>query len=514
MDYLFLLAPELVLLVGACSVLLAGLSHRPGGREAVSWLAVATVVVAVAVFWQVGLTQEHLLRPGIRISPLTAYVRMAVLLVGLVVVLVNLHVPDPPERGEYTAMILLSMAGVMLTASADDFITLLLSLELVSVPTYVLVTVSSREVRAQEAGLKYFFLGALSAAFLLYGLTFLYGATGTTRLSAVAGGLPVHSGYAVAGLLLAIGGLAYKIAAVPLHVYAPDVYQGAAPPMAGLLGFFPKMAGFVAVVRLLALVLPEGPTPSEWVVRDVIFWTLWIVAATTMTFGNCVALLQTDVRRILGYSSIAHSGYMLIAVLAGPGALGGPFRDGWSAVLFYLVAYGLTNLGAFAVLGYLNVGGRPASGLHDICGLARIQPAAALVLAVCLFSLMGMPPTAGFFAKIYVFLSGLSLGPEHPHRTAMVALVVVGVLNSAIGAVYYLRLIGACYLREPREFARARPDRSLRTGLALCALAAVLLGLWPREVVRWAGFATRDLQPLVFIERPPLENVSRPALRP
>lgn len=498
-NYFSSLAPEILLVLGAALALLAGLSGRADVRKSAPWCGILATTAALVVFWLWGLptTQTH--QPfGFHLTSLTWYVRLTALTVGLVVMLINLHVPEAPDRGEYFSMILFSIAGITLTAGADDLVTLFLALELVSVPTYALVAAGSADIRAQEAGLKYFFLGALASAIFVYGFSFLYGAAGTTQLSAMAGGLDATNGYVLIGLSLAIGGLAYKIAAVPLHVYAPDVYQGAASPITGLLGFFPKIAGFVAIIKLLALIEPTLSgrfAAASWTPPAALFWLIWVLAAATMTVGNCVALLQTNVKRILAYSSIAHSGYMLIAVLVGPTAFGSPMRDGWAALLFYVLAYGVTNLGAFGVLAYLRTESKPAEELNDLAGLARLHPAVALVMALCCFSLMGMPPTIGFFGKVYIFTGGLSLAEGHPQRLAMIVLVVIGLLNSAIAAVYYMRIVGVCYLREPREPITLVSDRALPVGLAICAAFIVILGLWPRDLFRLADYGASDMRP-------------------
>ncbi len=507
-NYFSLLAPEILLVVGALLTLLAGLARSPNVRSATPWIGVLATAGALMVCWAAGVPAGGPTPglPGIAVGTLSFYVRLVAPAVGLLVLLLNVHLPEYGEQGEHLGMVLFALAGVMLTAAADDFLTLFLALELASVPTYALVAAGSSDIRAQEAGLKYFFLGAMAAAVLAYGLSFLYGACGTMRLSASTGSLGVENPYAMVGLILALGGLAYKIAAVPLHVYAPDVYQGAAPPVTGLLGFFPKLAGFVAIIRLLGLLTPVPPDTAgdvSWSCPNAVFWVLWGLAAATMTVGNCVALVQTNVKRILACSSIAHSGYMLIGILVGPVLGDTPMRDGWSAVLFYVVAYGLANLGAFAVLAYLRVESRPVEELDDLSGLARAQPGAALALAICLFSLMGMPPTVGFFAKLYVIIGALSLAPGDPHRSAMIVLAVVGVLNSAVAAAYYLRIIGTCYLRSPRETTAVLPYRTLAFVVAMCATSSVALGLWPRDLFWLAGHATSDVRRTLPVQPPP-----------
>ncbi len=487
-----MLAPELCLMVGATLVLLVGMARGEPMRGLSRVLAIATVFAALAVC---ATSSERATQAmGVHVTQLTWYVRLIALSIGLVVVLVHWNLPAGDDRGDLFAMILFSLSGILLTSLADDLILLFLAIELVSVPTYVLVSVGRSDIRSQEAGVKYFFLGALSAALLVYGFSFLYGATGTTTLSTMS--LSPTSGFATLGLLLAFAGVAFKIAAVPFHVYAADVYQGAASPVTGLLGFFPKLAGFVALIKLLTVVEPASPTAAGWGMMPAAFFFLWIVSAATMTIGNVLGLMQSNVKRMLAYSSIAHSGYMLIGLLAGPSTIGGPLRNGVSAMLFYIVAYGVMNLGAFAVLALLENRGRAAEELEDLHGLGKRQPLAALALAICVFSLMGMPPTAGFLGKVYLFSSALSAGREHPHQTALIVLAVIGVINAAIAAAYYLRIIAACYLGEPESDVRlARARSGVQMGLVACCVAVMLIGLWPRELIRMAPQLARDVRP-------------------
>lgn len=192
---------------------------------------------------------------------------------------------------------------------------------------------------------------------------------------------------------------------------------------------------------------------------------------------------------MLAYSSIAHSGYVLVAILVGPAMAGAPLRDGWSAAMFYLLAFGVANLGAFVVLAYLRIGSRSAEELDDLAGMAHAHPAAALAMAVCLFSLMGMPPTVGFFGRVHVFSGAVSVGKTHPHQTAMLVLAVIGVVNTVVAAAYYLRVISACYARDPKAYAEAVVDRPLRLGIALCTVFVLVAGLWPRDMLRLSDFA-------------------------
>ncbi len=499
-DYIHDLGPEWILLIGACVALLFGIGRASGAGRVSGPIALITVLVALAVTLWVGVPavgRDH--PPGLLLTPFVYYVRLGGLVVGAFILLCNLHVPVAEERGEYFGLILFSLLGLLLTAAANDLIVLFFSIELVSVPTYVLIALSREDRRASEASLKYFFLGAIAAALMVYGFSFLYGVTGHMTLTSADGIVPAMSTkaaampglpiYVVIGLLLAFAGFFFKIAAVPFHVYAPDVYEGAASPVTGLLGFLPKFAGFVAAARLLSV--------FGWDVGDAVLWLLWIVSLLTMTVGNTLALLQTNVKRILAYSSIAHSGYMLIGLLVGPAlvATAGPMRDGVAAMLFYMVVYGTMNLGAFAVLAALSNKGEAVEELHDLEGLATRRPGLALALAICVFSLMGFPPTAGLLGKVYIFTSAFSVGAGHAFAKPLVVLAIIGVINSAIGAAYYLRIAAACYNRPPRIEPQRSGGVALRVGLGLCAAAMIVLFVFPTLLTGPAKTAANNLLP-------------------
>jgi NADH-quinone oxidoreductase subunit N len=492
-QWLVPLAPELILLTGACLSLVVGVMRVSQRRQWVSPIALATVLAALIVTIRLDVPRGGDVLPGLWLTSLTFYVRWITLGVGTLIVLVNWNQPVADERGEYMSMVLFSLLGVLLTASANDLIVLFLAIELVSVPTYILVALSRDDVRASEAAVKYFFLGALSAAILAYGISFLYGAAGTTTIHRVVGDTvqsalrPTGTMGAtlMIGLILVFAGLSFKVAAVPFHAYAADVYEGAASPVTGLLGFVPKLAGFVALCKIL--------TALDWNLPSEVNWMLWIVAAATMTVGNVLALLQKNVKRMLAYSSIAHTGYMLIAVLVGPVGGQGPMRDGVAALLFYIVIYGAMNLGAFALLACFKTDGRDVETLDDLNGLARRAPASALAFAICIFSLMGFPPTAGFLGKLYIFSSAFSLRPSHPMHGPLIALAIIGVVNSAIGAAYYLRIVAAAYMGGEAEPATPTGGRPVRWGLALCSIPLLVLFAWPTGLTQQVRTATTVL---------------------
>jgi len=488
-DYVVRLAPELILLVGACAALIVGLAQVSQRKQWVSPFALIVILVALVVSLILGKPDGAEGPPGLWLTSLTFFTRWIALGIGALIVLVNWQ-PVPEERGEYMAMILFSLLGVLLTASANDLIVLFFAIELVSVPIYVLIALSREEARGSEAAVKYFFLGALAAAILAYGMSFLYGAAGTTTIHSLSGGVAATTfstgvqmgSQAVIGLLLVFCGLAFKVAAVPFHVYAPDVYEGAASPVTGLLGFVPKFAGFVALVKIL--------TACNWDLPVELMWIMWIVAVATMTYGNVLALLQKNAKRILAYSSIAHTGYMLIALLVGPVAGEGPMRDGVAALLFYIAIYGAMNLGAFAVLAAFSKDNRPTETLDDLAGMATRAPLASLALAICVFSLMGFPPTAGFLGKLYIFSSAFSLDAAHPFHGPVIALAIIGVLNSAIGAAYYLRIAAAAYIRTEEGKFASTGGAPVRWGLALCSIPMLVLFAWPAGLANQARDAT------------------------
>jgi len=520
------LMPELVLIIGGVLVLLAGLGRA--GWRVISLEVVSLAAIGVAAWiaaWGVG---RNDLDPVAQLNndALLWYVRLVTLAVGALILLVNRHVPERRERGEFFALLLFSLAGILLVAAANNLIFLFLALELVSVPTYIMIGLSRRDIRAQEATGKYFFLGAFAAAMMLYGFSFLYGATGTMQLFAGAGSEEsicavlsargaLSDPFVIIGLVLATGGLAFKIAAVPFHFYVADVYQGAASPVTGMLGFVPKFAGFIALIRILSL-CDWSYAQQATAANDAMFWLLWVLAAASMFVGNTLALMQHNVKRMLAYSSIAHTGYMLVALVAGPGSRmatdASPLRNGLTALLFYIAVYGVMNLGAFAALSYLRKTGEDgedsAETLDDIAGAARRYPWTSLALAVCVLGLMGFPLTGGFLGKVYVFSAALSASEGTAGHSAMIVLVIIGVLNSAIAAAYYLRILASCYLRTPAEGVTPSRCLVLRLSLAFCTLIVLAVFFKPGVLFDRARAAVADMRVVKTQESPTLAGGS------
>ena len=490
--------PEIVMLIGATLTLFIGLSKGQGPRRSTPWIAALTLVLAGCF---VSLKPAPVIE-GAALAGMAAYVKLAVVGIGLILLLVAAGVPNRLRQtldaeaaaefepgdvmtGEFYAFFLLSLTGVMLTAGAGDLVWLFLALELTSLPTYVMVATSRDRPEAQESAVKYFFLGALSAAIFLYGFTLIYGATGSTdfaEITTIVQNQVANNGghipeLLLMGMVLAIVGVCFKIAAVPMHFYAADVYEGAATPVTAFLAFVPKTAGAVALILLLSLV--------GWPLPEPIAWLLWLIAALTMTVGNVLGLLQHSVKRVLAYSSIAHSGYILVGLLAGPAVnagTGGALGDGIAAVLFYLVAYGLGTIAGFAVLGCLRAGDREASSYRHLSGLHKNHPFLAALMLLSVLSLVGLPPLVGFLGKIYLIGSAYDAG--------YTILVIVLVLNSAISAGYYLRIASACYFGEPDDTVHSAGVFPRTAGALVAATLAVVLGIVGNGLVNASEKAT------------------------
>jgi NADH-quinone oxidoreductase subunit N len=498
--------PEITLFLTTCVVMVLGLSPNLSTRRLCGPFAGLGLLVAGIV---AALNTDP--APG-PMPHLVAYVKVVVAAVGLLLLLLQAGTVDREEereiaagvrafnplrtvRAEFYAFFLFSLTGLMLCATATDLIWLFLALELTSLPTYIMVTISTRSSKSQEAGVKYFFLGALGAAIFLYGFSLIYGGTGHTDLAKIAwaissGGLnPIT----LTGLMLAVIGVSFKIAAVPMHFYTPDVYEGAAAPVSAFLAFVPKAAGFISIILLLSTVgWQHGPSGGS--LPEALRLMLWIMAALTMTVGNVLALLQTSVKRILAYSSIAHSGYMLVGIIAGPGTgddAGSFTRSGLAAVLFYLLAYGVMNVGAFAVVACLerrsrDGGHEEADTVDDLRGLCATRPILGWTMVLSSLSLLGMPPLLGFFGKLPLFSSAISAGE--------IPLVIVLGLNSAIAAYYYLRLAAAPLLAEPGVNDGAvhhAPFATRRLAGLISAVAVVILMLAGDRLIGASEYAAR-----------------------
>jgi NADH-quinone oxidoreductase subunit N len=547
----FLLAPELVLVTAALVAFLgagfAGLRH--------GWaVAFAGIVVAMLVAGDQPAAGSWVASGGVSIDAFSTYVRWTVLVLGALLCLVQSGDLFPSAetrtgvvRGggtcEEAGTFLVLLAGLSLTAVADDLVLLFVGLELVSIPTYILLALKRTDAHGQEASLKYFFLSLVASGLFLYAAMCLYGIGGSTNLAVIGARLrsiePTQVGIAAVLLPIAIGmtlaGAAFRLAAVPMHFYAPDVYEGTSPSNAALLSTLPKVAGVVVLARVLALAIPPVGAIDAAAVGDAafahlsLFWRVTaILAAITMTVGNLMALLQRNLRRLLACSSIAHAGYLLVGIAAAAAAeaararpAGGAAADtawtmglgGLSATLFYLATYALATTGIFAAVTYLGhrwpewtagSGPRPprqeVTTVDDLDGLSSTNPVAAFAIALFLLSLAGIPPLPGFWGKLALATSALEVDWNEAitlgsRRGWFVGLAVVLVLNAAIAAAYYLRIIAAMYFRSTKRGVQA--DGGLAAGIAMLACTALVFAV----AIRPHGLFTSSSQAGSAIER-------------
>ncbi len=493
-----LVIPEIVLAGAGCLCLLLGAMKSQAARRSIPYIALLALVVDILLTVFVFKNQTGA-GAGLVFGSVTAFARTSALVLGVLLVLANWSQAKPDEEGEYVAMMLFSLAGLLLVAPAENLVLLFSAIELVSIPTYVLVVLSRRNLKALEAGTKYFYLGALSAAILAYGMSFLYGVGGSIDLSTGAESIraalhgergPYALSLALLGIGLTLGGLFFKIAAAPLHFYIADVYEGAANGVAGLLGFVPKFAGLLAIFKILSL------TGVWYGTTDATFVLIWIAAALSMTLGNILAFRQDNLKRMLAYSGVAHSGYMLVAVLAGPmTGDSGSVSNGLAAVLYYAVIYGIANLACFVILGVLKFRGLPCESLREVGGLLRREPALALLLAVAMLTLMGVPPLPGFWGKLGLFGSALAVAQSGGERsTWLVVLVVVALLNTAIAAAYYLRVVAALLLYEQDETAEADPLLEAQSlGAYICGVLLLIFAVFPSVLMNSSLAATNSV---------------------
>jgi NADH-quinone oxidoreductase subunit N len=406
------------------------------------------------------------------IDGFATFFRVLVMVVGILTVLPSYSFLERQnaETGEFHALLLFSIAGQSVMASANDLIIIFIGLEISSIASYVLAGYLRDDKRANEAALKYFLLGSFATAFFLYGVALIYGSAETLNLSNVRAALtgqqapsPVFVGVAAAMIFV---GLGFKVSAAPFQIWAPDVYQGAPTPVAAFLSAGPKAAAFAIFLRIFMTAFE--PIGAGWEPL------VWLSALLSMTIGNFAALRQTNIKRMLAYSSIAHAGYVLVALTARS-------EVGVAAAMFYLAAYAFMNIGAFAVVSHLSGRDERYLNLEDFAGLGRQQPLTAAMLTIFLLSLIGVPLTGGFFGKFYIFKAAL--------ESHLVWLAVLGLLNSAVAAYYYLRVLVMMYMHEPGEAASnvAPLSPGLSAALILPALGTLFLGIFPNWVLDFAG---------------------------
>ncbi len=471
-DYIRLL-PEIVLTVFGVIVMVADpllaprASRKPLGIVAL----VGTLAALVAT-----IMQADNLGPAffslLRVDDFSIFFHFVIELIAAVVILASLEYLDTQHihAGEFYALILFGSVGMVLMSSAMELVLIFVALEISSISTYILAGFRRRIATSSESSLKYFLLGSFATAFFLYGVALVFGATGSTNLQDL--GEALRGGHGSALIFCAVAmmfvGLGFKVASAPFHIWTPDVYEGAPAPVVALMSTAPKAAVFAVMLRIFFMASAPG-----W------FWLVWISAVLSMFIGNIGALVQSNVKRMLAYSSIAHAGYLLIAFAAAQGV-------GISAAMFYTAAYAAMNVGAFAVVSHFAAAGERYVSIDDYAGLGRRYPILAACLTVFLLSLIGIPVTGGFFAKFYVFSAAL--------RSNLVGLTILGVINSAIAAYYYLRVIVVMYMREPEQEEPLAPiSPTLGLALGVSVLATIYLGVLPNHVLEFAQAGAAQL---------------------
>ncbi len=471
-DYIRIL-PEIVLSIfGMIIMLLDPLVDDRASQKILGIVALIGSLAAIAAsiyqaqfpglgFWEM-----------VRVDSFSIFFHVLIAAITAVVILTSYEYMEVQEirAGEYYALILLGAVGMSLMSSAVELVLIFVALEISSISTYVLAGFRRRAAISSESSVKYFLLGSFATAFFLYGVALMFGATGSTNITVIgdvlgSGDIPV---LAYVGIALIFVGLGFKVAAAPFHIWTPDVYEGAPSPIVGFMSTAPKAAVFAVLLRVVF----EAHAPGH-------VWLIWIMAALSMTLGNIGALVQDNVKRLLAYSSIAHAGYLLVAFAALP-------HDGIPSAMFYTASYAAMNLGAFAIVSHFGGAGERYVTMEDYAGLGRRSPLLALALTIFLLSLIGIPMTGGFFAKFYVFSAAL--------QANLVGLTIIGVLNSAVGAYYYLRIIVVMYMREPRiEAPLPRIPAALGTAVAISLAATIYLGVLPGRVLEYASQSVADL---------------------
>jgi NADH-quinone oxidoreductase subunit N len=457
------LLPVLGVTATAIAVLLVDLYLTEPETEVVAWVAIfglgLTTLISALLWGQ----STSTLAGAFAVDDYAVFFDLLFCIAGSLSILmaVDFLATTPIPGGEYFSLVLFAIAGMMTMAGATDLVVIFLGLEVMSISVYILAGSRREEIRSNEAALKYFLLGAFASGFLLFGIALVYGVAGSTRLEAITAHLTSHAAQGRETLTLGIGmllvGFGFKVAAVPFHAWTPDVYEGAPTSVTALMAVGVKAAAFAAFARVFLETIAS--TSADWNA------VLWWLAVLTMTVGNVLAISQTNIKRMLAYSSIAHAGYLLVAMVAGP-------EQGGPALLFYLLAYAAMNLGAFAVVIALGRAGEPNEAIERYAGLGFRQPLLAMAMAVFMLSLAGVPPLVGFAGKFYVFRAAVDSG--------YVGLAVIGVLNSVVSAYYYIWVIVMMYMREGGVEVLSLSSRPyLVATIGFSAFATLALGIAP-----------------------------------
>ncbi len=464
---LIAILPTLILIISGMGLLLMGLvlprQYRSITIALLALVGVGVAFIACVLRWDDPISGFD---GAVVLDNYSLFLSIVFIIAGMLTVLLSLHYLRVRriERFEYYPLLLLCISGMVLMSSVNDFVMLFIALELLSIPLYVLAAFARPDEKSEESGLKYFLQGAFASAFLIYGIALVYGGTGTTAFpQIIEGAMGGDLALTLVGAGLVLAGLAFKVAAVPFHMWTPDVYEGAPTPVTGFMSVGAKVAGFAAIGRVFMLTLQS--LSYDWVP------VVATLAALTIILGNLAAIIQANIKRMLAYSSIAHAGYMMMGVAAHN-------NRGLAGLLFYMFAYALTNLGAFAVLTTMARREGEDLSFAPYAGLGKRRPWLAAAMALFMFSLTGIPPTGGFVGKYYIFWATVEAN--------LAWLAVLGVLTSLVSAYFYLRVVVAMFFTDSSHDAPARLHPSLATAVLLTAIGTVVLGLWPDPLLELA----------------------------
>jgi NADH-quinone oxidoreductase subunit N len=459
------IGPELILSLTAMALLLITVLAKKGAKGAIPYLSLAGIVVALLFSFSLWGKSEYAFNRMVVIDNYSLFFKIIFLITAGLTVLMSIRFLQREEfdYGEYYVLLLFAAVGMMFMASAADLIIIFLGLETFSLSVYALAGFFRTQAKSNESSLKYFLLGAFSAGFLLYGIALIYGATGTTNLKGIyefVRKTPLLTDpLLLIGMGMLIVGFGFKVASVPFHMWTPDVYEGAPTSITAFMSVGPKAAGFAAFLRVFVYALSSLQT--DWV------WILWVLAVLTMTLGNLVAIAQKNIKRMLAYSSIAHAGYILVAMVTAS-------ELGTASILYYILAYAFMNLGAFGVVILYGRKGEENINIGDYSGMASKYPLLAAAMAIFMFSLAGIPPTAGFVGKFYIFSSAVKAG--------YIGLAIIGVLNSALSVYYYLRVTVMMYMRNPeKELGQLDLSPSMAIALIIAVLGTLQMGITPSQ---------------------------------
>ncbi|MCC6544894.1 MAG: NADH-quinone oxidoreductase subunit N [Nitrospirae bacterium] len=465
--------PEIIVLAGACLLLMFDLILPKGQKQAIAYVALAVVIIAGAETWLLSDNIAHIFNRMFMFDGYSIFFKFVFYIGTLLAILLSINYMkiEGEDYGEYYVLILFALSGMMIMASGTDLLSIYVGLELMALSIYILTGFTQRSGKSNEAAMKYIILGSFSSGVLLYGMSLIYGITGTTQLSDLALALKGQDNMdmsLILAVIFLVAGFGFKVAAVPFHMWAPDVYEGAPTSITAFMSVGPKAAAFAAILRIFIEAL--GPVAGSWET------ILALVAVLTMATGSIFALIQTNIKRMIAYSSIAHAGYALLGVVAGG-------RDGISSVMLYMLIYTLMNMGIFGLIIMMRKGDFRGENIHDYTGLAKTNKLAALLMLIFLFSLAGIPPTGGFVGKFYIFMALVGQG--------LIPLAVIAVIFSAVSAFFYIRIVMLMYMKEPTHKFDLATTPASGIAIAIALIGILIIGVlpsWFLEMAQRAAF--------------------------